>query len=247
MEQYTNMSNIYDKMIDMDYDAWIEFLNKFFISQKDSLRSKKCLELGCGTGNMTLRLKKSGVDITGFDISPYMLSVAEEKLRANKYIVRFINGDMSDINIGKKFDIICSFCDGYNYIIEEDDLENSFNKVFNHLENKGYFIFDISTEHKLKNIIGNNTFTLNEDELCYIWDNYIEDDILEMYITFFEKHGEMYKRFEENHVQRAWGTNFILDKLKKCGFSNIHVFDNYSFNNINDKSVRATIVAKKEE
>lgn len=247
MEQYIELSGIYDKMIDVDYDKWISFVEKYFENKSISLRGKNVLELGCGTGNMTLKLKEKGANVTALDLSSNMLSIAQEKLRLKRYKTDFINQDMRNFNINKKYDYVFSFCDGYNYIIEEDDIIESFKNVYNHLNVCGYFMFDISTPYKLKNIIGNNTFTLNEDNLCYIWDNYLEDDIIEMYITFFVKEGALYKRFEENHVQRAHDLNKIKEYLYSVKFKNVEIYDDYNFSNINDESMRAVFIAKKEE
>ncbi|MCX7884769.1 MAG: class I SAM-dependent methyltransferase [Caloramator sp.] len=247
MEQYVELSSIYDKMIDVDYNKWILFIERYFENKNMGLKGKNVLELGCGTGNMTLKLKEKGANVTALDLSSNMLSIAQEKLRLKRYKTDFINQDMRNFNINKKYDYVFSFCDGYNYIIEENDIIESFKNVYNHLNICGYFIFDISTPYKLKNIIGNNTFTLNEDNLCYIWDNYLEDDIIEMYITFFVKEGTLYKRFEENHVQRAHDLEKIKEYLYSSKFKNVEIYDDYNFSNINDKSMRAVFIAKKEE
>lgn len=245
MEQYTYLAQIYDKMIDVDYDRWDEFVANYFREANINLKGKKALELGCGTGNMTLKLKDQGVDLYSIDISRDMLTIAEEKARKKRAKVTFLNEDMVNFSISKKFDFVFSFCDGYNYLVEDNELISSLKAVYRHLNDDGYFVFDISTAHKLNNIIGNNTFTLNEDELCYIWDNYAHDNILEMYITFFIKEQTMYRRFKEIHVQRAYETDYIVNNLKEAGFKDIKIYDDYSFNQINNESIRATFIARK--
>ncbi|QCX32947.1 class I SAM-dependent methyltransferase [Caloramator sp. E03] len=244
MEQYTALSKIYDDMIDIDYDKWMRFVENYF---SWSLKNKNILELACGTGNMTLRLKEKGCNITAFDISEDMLSIAEEKARINRQKINFLKQDIRSFNIDKKFDYIFCFCDGYNYVIEDDDIIKSFNNVYKHLMPNGYFLFDISTSYKLKNIIANNTFTLNEEKLCYIWDNYLDGDILEMYITFFIKEGALYKRFDERHIQKAYEVDKIMHYLSIIGFKDIKIFDDYTLSDIKNDSLRAVIIAKKEE
>lgn len=247
MEQYTYLAQIYDKMIDIDYDRWIDFIKEYFNNKGLNIKGKKALELGCGTGNMSLRLKDEGVEVVAFDNSRDMLTIAEEKARKRRLKITFLEEDMVEFSISKSFDFIFSFCDGYNYIIEPDEVQESFKRVYKHLNNGGYFVFDISTPHKLKNVIGNNTFTLNEDDLCYIWDNYIEEDIIEMYITFFVKEGMLYRRFNEIHTQRAHSIDFIIENLKRADFTDIEVYEDYSFNKCTDESIRATFIARKQE
>lgn len=247
MEQYSGLAQIYDRTIDIDYEAWVNFLMEYFRSMGLQIRGKRLLELGCGTGNMTIRLKERGVDVTALDISQEMLTVAEEKSWDKRLKINYLNQDMVSFSIQKKFPIIASFCDGYNYILEDEEILESFRRVFAHLENGGYFVFDISTLHKLKNVIGNNTFTMNEEDISYIWDNYFEDDRLEMYITFFIKEGKLYNRLEEHHIQRAYDIEFIKRSLEGCGFKIIDVLDNYSLGQAGNNSTRATFIAQKEE
>lgn len=245
MKQYADLAKIYDKMIDVDYEKWIKFIEEYFTSKSIKLRGKKALEMGCGTGNMTMRLKEKGIEITAIDISDDMLSSAQEKAFEKRYKINFLNQDMTDFELNRKFDFVFSFCDGYNYITEMEKLINSFQKVFSHLDNKGTFIFDISTRHKLRDIIGGNTFTMNDEMLCYIWDNYYEKDMLEMYITFFVKEGELYKRIEETHIQMAHDIEALIKLLYKTGFTQVKVFEDYSFKALNNESIRATFVAEK--
>lgn len=42
-------------------------------------RGPAVLDLGCGTGNVALRLARHGFDVTGVDLSPEMLDVARQK------------------------------------------------------------------------------------------------------------------------------------------------------------------------
>lgn len=245
MKQYTGIAAIYDSMIDIDYNKWIKFIGDYLNSKSITLKGKRALELACGTGNMTLRLKEKGIDITAIDISDDMLSSAQEKAFEKRYKINFLNQDLTEFELNRKFDFVFSFCDGYNYITDEESLVNSFKKVFDHLDNRGVFIFDVSTIHKLRDIIGGNTFTMNDDALCYIWDNYYEDDMLEMYITFFVKQGELYKRIEENHVQMAHSIEALVELLYKTGFTKVDVLEDYSFEKLNDESIRATFIVEK--
>lgn len=244
-EQYTYISQVYDQMIEIDYSKWGNFIKNYFIENKVDIKNKSCLELACGTGNMTLELKKLGFSVTAVDISEDMLGIAEEKIRQKNYNVNFINGDMTDINFNKRFDNVFAFCDGYNYILEEEDILKSFNMVYNHLVDGGSFIFDISTKNKLINIIGNESFTLNREDLCYIWDNYYEKDLIEMYISFFVKEGELYRRFDEVHFQKAYEIDYIKRALENIGFESVKIYNDYESLPVEESSLRAVFIAKK--
>jgi ubiquinone/menaquinone biosynthesis C-methylase UbiE len=248
MESYNGLAQIYDKTIEIDYDRWTKFIFDYFGSKGMELKGKKLLELGCGTGNMTLCLKEKGMEVIAVDLSQEMLQTAMEKAIKKRYKIMFVNQDMTAFEMNKKFDYIFSFCDAYNYITKENQLKDSFDKVYNHLKPGGYFVFDISTAYKLIEKIGNNTFTLNEEMLCYIWDNYVEteEELLEMYITFFVKDGPLYKRFQEQHIQKIWKNDMIVETLRSAGFQDIEIYDDYTMKEIGDTSLRAVFVCKRE-
>ncbi|MCX7903494.1 MAG: class I SAM-dependent methyltransferase [Caloramator sp.] len=241
--QYKDLAFYYDKMMDVDYDSWLQFLETLFKKYDLDFIDKTALELGCGTGNMTLRLSNLGVKVVAVDLSEEMLNVAKNKVK-NKGVI-FINEDMVEIDFGKKFDFVFSFCDGLNYLIEDEELFNVLKKVYNHLKDDGFFIFDISSEYKLKNLIGNNTFTCNEEDYSYIWDNYVDENIIDMYITMFVKEGKLYRRIDEHHIQRAYSKEEMVNFLKGVGFKHIETYENYSFNKDNETSERITFVVRK--
>ena len=153
---------------------------------------------------------------------------------------------MINFNLNKKFDAIVSICDSINYIVDKDNLLNVFKNVKNHLDQNGIFIFDINSYYKLKHIIGNNTFVEDRDNIYYIWQNYFNEgnNIIEFYLTFFVvNEDKSYKRFDEEHFQKAYYTGEIIKLLKKASFSEIHCFDAFTFNEATEESERVYFVA----
>jgi SAM-dependent methyltransferase len=64
------------------------------------------LELGCGTGRVTLAIARAGVAVTGLDLSAGMLAVARRK-GADAPAVRWLRGDMRAFDLGERFGLIC--------------------------------------------------------------------------------------------------------------------------------------------
>ena len=151
---------------------------------------------------------------------------------------------MSELCLNRKFNLITSVLDSSNYIIEEEDFISYLRNVKNHLKENGVFIFDVNSYYKLSSILGNNIYTYNEDEVFYSWENVFEDDLLSMYLTFFVKKGELYERFEEEHLERAYTEEFIEKTLNDTGFKIIGKYDGYSTNKVNDKTERIVYIVK---
>ena len=75
---YGALAPFYDKLQnDVSYTAWADFFEGVFSRFADG-KVKEILDLGCGTGTMTLELCRRGYDMTGVDISPEMLTLARQ-------------------------------------------------------------------------------------------------------------------------------------------------------------------------
>ncbi|MBE6053031.1 MAG: class I SAM-dependent methyltransferase [Clostridium sartagoforme] len=242
---YGDFAEIYDELIyeDINYDSMCSRIIE--ICNKEKITFNNYLDIACGTGNLTLRLAKSFKESFAVDLSEDMLREAFQKLKKEKIKCKIICQDMSELSLNRKFDLITSALDSTNYIIEEDKLINYLSKVKEHLNDNGLFIFDINSYYKLSNILGNNIYTYSEEEVFYTWENTFENDLLSMYLTFFVKRGELYERFEEEHLERAYTEEFIEEKLKILGFKIVGKFDGYTESNVNDKSERIVYVVKK--
>ena len=72
----------------------------------------RVLEIGCGTGRLTLPLAQAGHEVTGIDFSPAMLARAREKLAAEPRSVQdrvtLVEGDARRIELGEpsSFDVV---------------------------------------------------------------------------------------------------------------------------------------------
>lgn len=240
---YDNFAYIYDDlMMDIDYKDWYLYIESVF--NEFEKKPKNILEMACGTGNLSYHLANNGYDLTCFDLSSEMLSIAYNKLNKFKN-VKLLNQNMISFDINKKFDAILSICDSINYIKDKEDLLLTFKNVRKHLDDNGIFIFDINSHYKLKNIIGNNTFVEDGEDIFYIWQNYFneETNIAEFYLTFFvSDEDNKYIRFDEEHFERAYSIEEIKQLLKEASFKEIYCFDGFTFDKPSDKSERVNFV-----
>lgn len=242
---YDEFASIYDRLIneDIDYEKISEKLKN--IIENYNVECKDYLDLACGTGNVAERIAGKFENTYCADLSEEMIKKAEAKFKKNNIDAKFFCKDMSNFNLNKEFDFISCVLDSSNYIIEDEDFENYINCVYNHLKDKGIFVFDINSYYKLSVILGNNTYIHNEEDIFYSWENVFEDDVANMYLTFFVKRGELFEKFEETHFERAYKENYIERVLSWCGFEILEKFDGYSDDSVNEKSERILYVVRK--
>ena len=242
---YKEFANIYDELIyeDIDYDEISEKI--ISLSNENNIEFEDYLDLACGTGNVGVRVGKYFKNMYAVDLSNDMLNIAFEKFKQNKIKAKVICQDMSELSLNHKFNLITSVLDSTNYITEEEDLFNYFKSVYD-LKDDGLFIFDINSYYKLSEIMGNNIYTYSSEDVFYTWENTFEDNILNMFLTFFVKNeNNLYERFEEEHFEKAYQEKDIEDILNEIGFNILGKFCGYSDLKPDNNSERILYVLRK--
>jgi cyclopropane fatty-acyl-phospholipid synthase-like methyltransferase len=239
MDSYEHLAKIYDQfMIDVDYKDWAEYLAGFFKFDDETV-----IDVGCGTGNITIEFNKRGYDIIGIDASIPMLDIAQEKARKAGQSISFVCQEASEIESHKKVDVVVASCDVVNYI-EKEQLAPFFERVYDVLKADGTFLFDISSSYKLKNTIANNIFFEDDEQSAYIWNNELYDNYVAMDLILFVKCDEMYERYTESHIQYIYEYDMLADLLNSCGFE-CKIYDFLSKDDVKHDSQRIQFVCKK--
>lgn len=227
--QYSALSQIYDElMVNVDYSMWANYLEKLILEQGE--KPLNILELGCGSGNVTLELLKKGYEVVGIDFSDEMLNIAKEKTEEFGESAIYIQQDLREIDFEVyEIDTIISANDTFNYITSIEEVEHILAYLHPRLKKGGQLIFDISSEYKLENVLGNNTYGESFDDMVYLWENFYdkEEKLVNMEINFFEKTGSAYERFSETHIQKAYTAEEITGVLKSIGYENIKVYADF--------------------
>jgi len=243
---YGEFANIYDELIyeDINYDKVAEKI--IALCTKNSISFEDYLDLACGTGNVAIKVAKYFKNTYAVDLSDDMLNIAFDKFKKNKIKAKVICQDMCELSLNKKFNLITSVLDSTNYITEDEDLLQYFRKVHEHLKEDGLFIFDINSYYKLSTILGNNIYTYSSDEIFYTWENSFEEEVLNMFLTFFVKQDNgLYEKFEEEHFERAYKESYIEQVLEECGFKLLKKFEGYSEQKVEENSERILYVVGK--
>ena len=216
MQAYTGFAQVYDIFMDnVPYDNWTEYLTGLL--QEYGVKDGLVLELGCGTGKVTRRLALKGYDMIGIDLSDEMLEIAREKEYSEdswteaaepegdlngRNPILYLQQDMREFELFGTVSAVVSICDSMNYITSEEDLIKVFQLVNNYLDPGGLFIFDMNTEYKYKNLLGDATIAENREECSFIWENYYDEEnrMNEYNMTIFVKAEE---EMEEADTEEA--------------------------------------------
>lgn len=228
-------------MYDLDYEKIYKFIRE--VLGKKSLEPELILEMACGTGGLTEKLARD-YKIHAFDLSDDMLSVCQNKIRSKN--LKLFKQNMVGFSAPASYDAIFSVGDSLNYVTDEKDFEAAIKSSYDHLKDGGIFIFDLNTEYKFKNI---PPVTVDEvEDVLYLWENiYDEEEKLNTYgVNFFRNIKDNdYKRFYEEHLERAYDLSFVKNLLEKTGFKDIEVYDDYEFKEVRDETSRYTFITRR--
>lgn len=99
------------------------------------------LELGCGTGRVTIPLSQTGIDITGLDVVPGMLAWARSK--AQHLPIHWVEGDIRTFQLGRQFRLICATGGAFQMLLTRPDHEAALARIREHLAPEGSFAIDV--------------------------------------------------------------------------------------------------------
>ena len=245
MEAYTSFARVYDMFMDnVPYEVWGRYIVEKL--RANGIDSGYVVDLGCGTGKLTTLLADAGYDMIGIDNSFDMLDMALE--REDDRIL-YLMQDMREFELYGTVSAVVSVCDSVNYITEEEELEEVFRLVNNYLDPKGIFIFDFNTKYKYQKVLGDRTIAEKRDECSFIWDNYYyEDEEMNEYelTLFIQEKGNLYRKFEEVHLQRAYTLEQMIRLVKKSGLEFVTAYDAFTREQPTDTSERIYMVAREQ-
>lgn len=251
MDAYTSFAAVYDLFMDnIPYEEWSRYL--ISLLRERGVNDGLVLDLGCGTGSLTELLADSGYDMIGVDNAEDMLEIAMEKKLESGRDILYLLQDMREFELYGTVAAVVSICDSMNYILEYEELVQVFSLVNNYLDPNGVFIFDLNTEYKYRNILGESTIAENREESSFIWDNYFDEEsrINEYDLTLFiqedGKTGEapLYRKYEEIHYQRAYSMEEVKQALEEAGMVFEACYDAFTKDAPRPDSDRIYIVAR---
>ncbi len=111
------------------------------------------LELGCGTGRVTLPLAEAGHEIWGLDLSKEMLAQFQEKAAhfpasvVARLHVR--HGHMARFDLGRTFDLVIAPFRAFQALTDRSEQERCLECIQGHLADRGQFVMHVFRPHQV--------------------------------------------------------------------------------------------------
>lgn len=218
------------------------------------------VEVGCGTGRLTIPLAREGMGVVGLDLSPHMLAVARRKIENEasevKARIELVEGDMRDFNLGRTFPCVFVPQAAVFHLDGREALLRSLANFHRHTKPGGLFLLDVVSPDKMKNQkVGEDRMTRER----------IDPDTHERTREFNEKlyidperqvvccnhriligEGDRERRIEFQQEYRWIEAEEAVGLFHEVGFTDVKVFGDYAQGPFTKESSRLILQAKRD-
>ncbi len=244
---YDDFSRFYDLLTDnVEYEKRADYFCRLL--SMCGINEGILLDLGCGTGSMSLAMAERGFDVIGVDSSVGMLNAAQQKMFASGKQMLLLNQSMEEIDLYGTVDCAICVLDGINHLNGEKAVKETFKKVSLFMNKGGAFAFDVNTLYKHRFVLADNVFVYEPEGVYCVWQNSFNeaDCSVDISLDFFEEEDGVYYRSGESFTERAYDLNDIKAWLEESGFEVIGIYDDLTLDDVKQNSERAVFLAKKK-
>lgn len=239
---YAAFSEFYDEFMEnVEYNKRADYI--FSLFEKFDRKPSLLLDVACGTGEFSKEFINKNIDVIGTDISPEMLNIAREKCPETLFLLQ----SAEELDLFGTVDGAVCLMDSLNHIVEFENFKKAIAKISLFLEPERLFIFDVNTPYKHKEILGDNAFVLENENVFCTWQNQTDENLLtEISLDFFclKENGD-YERTCDDFSERAYTIEQIEEALVEAGLEIIKIYDDLSFSEPKEDSQRVYYITKK--
>lgn len=205
------------------------------------------LDLACGTGSLTIEFLKRGFDVIGVDSGAEMLSIAQGKAFQLGVNPLFLCQKMQELDLYGTVDAAVCALDSLNHLKNIEQIKKTFRRLSLFIRPGGVLVFDVNTQYKHREILGNNSFVYELKNLFCVWqNNYAGNGKVNINLDFFEQENGLWKRSSDEFSETAYDIELLSRLLKETGFEIKGIYDELTQNPLNEKSERAVFVSERK-
>ncbi|MGN6256970.1 MAG: class I SAM-dependent DNA methyltransferase [Solirubrobacterales bacterium] len=167
-QAYDAIASLYDAFTEShDYELWLGELLPV-LNAYDLPPRGKLLDVACGTGKSFIPMVPRGWSVTGCDISPAMIEIAQAKVSGTAMPVELMVSDMRNLPLLGEFDLVWCLTDALNYLLSAENLASAMRSMARNLRPGGLVAFDVDALLSFRGFFANKT-VVEHDGLRLIW------------------------------------------------------------------------------
>lgn len=138
MAHYSEAAEFYDLLYQGEKDYPAEAVLLAQLIRERAPAAATLLDVGCGTGSHARALIDAGFTVDGVDIEPAFVELARAKCPEGTFYV----GDMTALNLPRRYDVITCLFSAIGYVESETALRHAIAGMRRHLNRGGVLIVD---------------------------------------------------------------------------------------------------------
>lgn len=222
MSVFGAYASYYDLLYkDKDYAGEARYVNSLI--QNFAPGASSLLDIGCGTGRHAEVFSQMGFNVVGLDRSEDMILRAKHR----DLDIEFHHGDLCDIRLENKFDVVAALFHVISYLTSDDALRSAFQTAKEHLKPDGLFVFDCwhgpavvhqLPEVRIKRLEEDTTKVIRVAEPSMV----AEKNRVDVNFQIFIKENDVWDEFTETHSMRYLFQSEIEELLSSSGLQLLH-------------------------
>ena len=116
---------------------------RFYSRLAERLGARQLLEIGAGSGRVSIPLARRGLQVTGLELSSKMLEIGMQNATREAVRVDFVLGDARDFQLEQQFPLIIAPFNALMHLYTVSDQDRALASIKAHLEPGGVFAFDV--------------------------------------------------------------------------------------------------------
>lgn len=244
MDFYTAISDYYDQIFPYN-PAQL----KFVLKNIEDVKGKRLLDIGCGTGSLSINLSQMGFDeIQALDFDPKMIEKAKEKIERKDDSLVFQEMDMrkvSKIFNANSFDAVICFGNTLPHLLQNEEIDRFIQSVAAIIKTSGRLMIQIlNYNHILKDKIDQLPILENEKILFERSYNFRADRLIDFKtkLTIRESGQTIDNTIQLNPLVEEE----LISILKKHHFTNIKLYGDFMMNPLKADSLPLVLCATKD-
>ena len=216
------------------------------------------LDLGCGTGRILCPLARDGISVTGIDSSHEMLEICQEKLSRSGLEAKLSLGDMRKFDLSSQFDSILIPGFTFNLFLDTHEIEGCLDACFKHLKTSGQLVLPtyipwemLEGEPNQKPLKKRSESSSDQNGSRIVawqgWEINRFDQLLRLRNRFQHLDFNGIVQSEEDRTMALrWHLPYdMLTLLRKCGFGDVSVYGDFTFDPPESDSESVIYVARR--
>ena len=201
------------------------------------------LDLCCGPGRHSVPLAKRGLQVTGVDLSSFLLDLARSHARREGVEIEWIRDDMRHFYRETAYDLIMNLYTSFGYFEKEDEDILVLKNVHRSLTPGGTCVLELVSKEWIAGNISEAIVHDLSDGAILVERPKVVDDWTRITNQWIYIRDERAKIFKFSHT--IYSGEELRDRMQKAGFSSVDLFGSLGGDEFGPEAQRLVIVGRK--